>query len=128
MNYPSVKTIQEKLSVDSDTASCVRGLIDGMIDPEDFESVQKWIDQCGGSKPRRHEMVMEAINEILDSCGVEAIRGRHVDRFHYDCQAIYVNTGDIYCNTVIRDNETGRFLIDNVGGWIERNERSRELV
>ena len=78
--------------------------------------------KLGEAGNREAEEAMKAINGLLDGHGVEAVRADyHVDRFHFDIVASYVNMGDMYVCTVIYETETGRFVMTDLGTWIERN-------
>ncbi len=72
--------------------------------------------------------LMLALNAVLGTFGVEAIRGRHVDNYHGDIQAEYLNTGDTYAVTLLLDHERDTILITSWGDWVEQNERKRGLV
>lgn len=104
----------------------LRGLMDGTIDPKQYVSVQRWIAQCY-NEPSHDELVMCAIDEVLGGFGVEAIRGRYVDRYHHDIQAAYVNMGDTYNTTILLDHETDSYRLTSWGDWVEANERKRQL-
>lgn len=110
-----------------ETARQIRGLITGQINPENYASVQNWVGQCF-NRPSSAELVLEALNEVMGGFGVEAIRGRWVDSYHCDIQAVYVNMGDTYDITIFLDHETGNYVLTSYGDWIERNEKRRELT
>ena len=42
------KNVAERLCIDEDRAAAIIGLMNGSIDPEEYESVQRWIRQCLG--------------------------------------------------------------------------------
>jgi hypothetical protein len=108
MRYPSIKTIETRLNLDQETATKVRGLIDGSIDPETVPETVAWIDQCY-HRPSDYGLIMHAIDAVLENYGVCRLNSRY--RFS--------NTGDTYAPTVILDNETGRFLITSWGDLVE---------
>lgn len=122
---PSLTTLRKSLT--DEQARAIRGLLTGKRDPMTFENVQKWVAQCY-NMPSAAELIMEAANEVLGGFGVECIRGRYVDRYHMDIQAVYVNMGDTYDLTLLLDHETGRYCLTSVGDWFEANERRRELL
>ena len=119
--FPSVSRIEKLLEIPREKAREVRGIIDGSIDPEGYSSVEKWVGQCL-NRPRGIEMRMEALNEVLDGCGVEAIQpeGIHVDDYWFNCVAVYVNNGDTYKPTVLYGTEREKFEITSWGDWVER--------
>jgi hypothetical protein len=69
---------------------------------------------------------MDEANRLIGGHGVEAIRieGAHVDNYHFDIVATYVNMGDPYVATLLHESETGRFLLTTWGDWVEANERN----
>lgn len=109
-----------------DRGAEVQGLIEGTINPQDYQSVEAWVRKCW-NMPSASELIMCALNEVLNGYGVEAVRGRYVDRYHQDIQASYVNMGDTYDLTILLDHETGKFVVTCLGDWFERNEKKREL-
>lgn len=121
---PSLKRLREAFG--EEKGERVWKLLAGELPPEEFASVRKWLGSVYAD-PTEEEMVMEAINEILEGYGVEAIRGRHVDSYHYDVQATYVNMGDSYVPTIVFDNETAEYSLTSFGDWVEAHEKSREL-
>lgn len=95
-------------------------------------AVTRWAEQCYHD-PRESadayaECLMVALDAVLEGCGVEAIRGREVDAYHGDVQAVYVNMGDTYATTILFDHETGRLRITSWGDWVERYGERREVA
>lgn len=70
---------------------------------------------------RRANDVLERANRLLQGHGVEALRseGAHVDNYHYDIIAAYVNLGDTYATTLVYDTEQGEFLLTSYGDFLE---------
>jgi hypothetical protein len=118
--FPSVKRIARELNLDTNTAKRVRGLMDGKVDPCTSEAVQSWICQCF-NRPSRRELIMCAINEALDTCGVEAIEGEWIDNYHHNIQAVYCNTGDTYAATILLCHKRDRFMLTSWGDYVEHN-------
>lgn len=112
---------------DEETAQKIRRMVSGEDDPKDYVSVQNWLAQCH-NEPSDEELRMEALNEILEGFGVEAIRGNWVDNYYCDVQATYINMGDTYSLTILRDNELGKYILTSWGDWVETNDRKRGLV
>ncbi len=122
---PSTKTLQTRLNLSRENALKLRKVLDGRLDPETFESVQKWVSQCY-HKPRKIELIQQAANEILECHGIEAIRcSEWVDRYHGDIRYTYCNTGDGYASTLIRDCLKDRWI---VGSWADLVERDSSLI
>ena len=112
---------------DEETAMKIRLLIAGTDSPLTYPSVEAWLRQCYHRPPEREQMAL-ALNEILGGSGVEAIRGRYVDSYHLDIQAVYINLGDTYAATLLLDHETDRWIVTSWGDWVEKNEKERELT
>lgn len=116
---------------DPKAAEKAAALLNGDLDPEFIEATADWVRQCY-HRPRHNELVMHAVNAVLDGHGVEAIRAEHawVDSFHGDIIATYVNFGDTYCLTVVLDSETGEFILTSWGdfyeGWLAENPEEVE--
>ena len=64
---------------------------------------------------------LDLVNKVIRGFGVEAVRGEgyEVDRYYYDCIALYVNTGDTYNVTVLYDTERNKFYVTSWGEWYE---------
>jgi hypothetical protein len=119
--YPTVKTLQTQLRISRETALKVRKVLDGRLDPETFESVSNWVRQCY-HKPRTIDLKLKACDEILETFGVESIEdpNAYVDPYHMNFTHDYLNTGDSYAATLIRDNRTGRVFVGSWGDIAER--------
>lgn len=98
----------------------INDLMRGTADPKQYESVQDWIRQCY-NEPNHDEQVMCALNELIGGYGIEAIRedGAWIDNYHGDIAATYINQGDTYAMTIIRDSRTGLFHITDIGTYLE---------
>ena len=112
------------LNLDETTAKTVLGLIDENINPFDFQSVRDWVAQCYNT-PSTCELIMCALNEVLGGFGVEAITD---ERFPFDSYwgnigATYVNMGDSYIPTILRDRQDN-FIVCSWGDWYEEAERN----
>ena len=110
-----------------DESEQISGLVNGTISPSIYESVRKWIGQCF-NEPEHSEQIMVAINEIMGGFGVEPIRGDYVDSFYQDIQAEYINMGDTYDITILRDSQTGDYEITSFGDWVEQFGEERGIV
>jgi hypothetical protein len=108
-----VETMAEVLNVTQDSAKKVLDLIHGVINPEKYNSVKKWINACY-NKPDSISLKMCAINEEISTCGVEPF---------YDCDGdvvgIYCNVGDSYISTIFYCYHTKRFVIASFADFIE---------
>ena len=110
------KYMGDRLTVDQIKQAIA--LINGKADPMQYESVQKWVSQCY-NKPPEIDKILEALNEVLEGYGTEPLRGAHVDGYHWDCQAVYINFGDTYTPTIIYDNVKDKFLVSSWGDFVE---------
>ncbi len=87
---------------------------------EEFPDTAHWILSCHHF-PRQVDIILAMFDEILDGCGIEAIQveGEHVDNYHFDIVATYVNMGDTYIDTVLYDTVNDRFLVTSWGDFYE---------
>lgn len=81
--------------------------------------------------PERNRL--EKINELLGLHGTEAICGAWQNGYWCDIVAAYANTGDTYGTTVLHvrgdwSGAPGRFMVGNVGDFVERNQEKLEIV
>ena len=129
MRIPTLGRLIEAFGVDKGTT--VYALLKGTTDYKVHPAVVKWAEQCyhdpRDSSNAKAECLMVAIDAELETYGVEAIRGRYVDRYHQDVQATYCNTGDTYATTILYDCEDDRMLITAYGDWIETHSE-REVA
>jgi hypothetical protein len=116
--YPSVKRIASMLNLDTATARKVRGLMDGTIDPYTVEGMEDWRRQLY-SQPARSHAKIEAIDRVLETCGVEG----WADPTDYRHGVSYCNTGDTYAATIclITDDRGTRWYLGSWGDLAERN-------
>lgn len=114
----SERTIKSGLGVDAAKADEIRGLLTGRVDPAGYASVVEWMGRCH-NRPRRDELVMEALNEAMGGFGVEAVNGEWENGYWCDVVATYVNMGDSYAPTVIRCRD-GVWRLTSVGDFVER--------
>lgn len=95
-------------------------------------AVTAWAEKCyhdpRDSEDAYAECLMTALNAIIGGYGTEAIEGRYVDRYHFNIQAEYVNTGDTYSTTVLLDHETDRLQITTFGDWVEKYGERRQVA
>ena len=118
MNYPSIKTLTTRLDIEKPQAAIIRGLMRGDINPEKIAQTEVWISQCY-NRPSDDELIMHAIDAVLENFGVEALGSDLGGFYRHAPQYSYSNTGDSYAATVILDNETGRFIVSSWGDLVE---------
>lgn len=111
MNYHTAKYMTQHLNIDLATAKVIRGLMVSSIDPESVDATEQWVRQCY-HRPSDAELIMHAIDAMLENHGVEYINERYA----------YSNTGDSYAATIIYDNETGRYAVGSWGDLVERKK------
>lgn len=105
-----------------ETTLAIKALLSGKTDPEAFPAIERWVRQCY-HRPRQGELIMEALNAVLEGYGVEAIRDENAwDSYHGDIIATYVNMGDPYTSTVLYDVENDRYLTTTWGDFVEERE------
>lgn len=117
----SIERLQADLNLTEQKARAVSRLIKGELSPDNFKSVRDWVRQCY-SEPRRSEKVMKALNELLSGYGDEGLRieGAHIDNYHYDIVASYVNQGDTYDATILLDHKRNKYRLTSWGDFVER--------
>lgn len=108
------KKIAECLNIDIQQARQVRGLIQGLINPDIFDSVHNWCRQCY-NEPSNNEKIIEALNEVIEGYGIES------QSYGDDQYFSYVNMGDTYSATIIYDD--GEYIFTSWGDYIEEIER-----
>jgi hypothetical protein len=90
------------------------GLVNGDLDPDAFESVKTWAQQCYG-RPSHVERVMLACNEVMDTYGVEAIFPDE----DWRVAASYCNTGDTYKPTILYCHRDNEYMVTSWGDYVE---------
>jgi len=110
MNLPSIKTLDQVLN---GKGKEIRNLLERKTKTSDYKSVQSLVRQCYNMPDYAHRL-MTALDEITEGCGVEAIfkNGEPV----YE----YINMGDTYTTTIMRNIRTGRIFVACWGDIVER--------
>ncbi len=125
---PSIKTIAKYMPwLSPDQVKLVRRLMTGEVEPTAVsKKCDKWVRLCY-HEPSEIEQIMAAIDDVIETCGVEAISDK---RFScYKPMAVYCNNGDTYAPTVIYCYKTDRFLIMSWGDYYEKNcYKSEEAI
>jgi len=120
--------------VSDENCQTILDLVEGKIEidptniPEKFKGTIGWVDQCH-SYPSQQELVMKALDDMIDGFGIEAIRGPDdPDKI----LATYVNTGDTYSSTVVYDLEKDEYVLTTWGdwysGWIEEQNEENDTI
>lgn len=123
MRAPSVKTLLSHLRwIDEKQAATVRGLIRGDIKPDTIPATAAWLRECYG-RPSDIELTMHAINAVIECHGVESIDdGRTYCGRYLAPRAIFANTGETYCDTIIYDYKSGTYKVQSFGDFVECNK------
>ena len=89
---------------------------------EKFPQTDGYLMQCH-HMPNKPDIIMEMFNELLGGFGVEAIRSERkwLNSYYGDCFATYVNMGDTYDITILRNNKNGKFMVTSWGNFVEHN-------
>lgn len=103
MNTPSVKTLVNRLGLETHQAKRVKASMDNLN-----HSVDR---------------TMRIANDELGGHGIESIRDDEWDNYYCDIGLLYVNMGDAYTDTLVYDTRSGRFRVTSWGDIVERNER-----
>ncbi|CAM2008792.1 hypothetical protein [Acanthopleuribacter pedis] len=119
-NNPEYPT--QLLEIPPADAIHINRLLCGTLEPESFESVETHLHQCW-HRPSRVSLVLLACNEILEGHGIEPIYGHdHWDVYHGNVEASYVNMGDLYLPTVIRDHRWDDWRVTSIDQFMEQHE------
>lgn len=118
---PSVKTLCAAFpGLDATRIKTARAIMTGAAEPYEVSPVcRKWCDSCY-SLPTWSERAMEALSEVLDGYGAEALwpEGEYLWP-----RATYVNMGDTYAPTILYDYASQRFAVTSWGDYVETKER-----
>lgn len=117
---PSIKTLCEGLRIDKPSAIKARTVMAGEIritGNPDFPKTNAWMDSCF-HKPRRIELIMSALDELLEFHGVEPLWS---DRDDMRPVADYLNGGDTYTPTILFLHDTQSFRVTSWGDFVETN-------
>jgi hypothetical protein len=97
----------------------MRGRVDVEAHPSRFPSTCEWIRRCH-NRPGSSEIKMEALDELLGGCGVEAIEADNFsDTYYGNFAASYVNLGDSYVTTIVLCHRSRRFILMSMGDYVE---------
>jgi hypothetical protein len=110
---PSMKTLQSLHWISDDQRETVRKLISGTVSPSSYESVSDWISHCY-HEPSWIEQVMLAIDEVIETHGVESI----YHNGQIKCE--YCNTGDSYTATIVYRYDKDCFTVAAWGDLVEQ--------
>lgn len=127
-NYhkPSMATLTAGLSIDNATAAKARALMAGAVritGNPDFPATNRWLDQCF-NPPNRLELILSALNELLECHGVESIWSK---RDELRPVAEYLNTGDTYAPTLLFFRPSTSFRVTSWGDFVETNQTRLNL-
>ena len=114
--YPSTKTIMDKLGLYEAKANQLRNFLTGRFTCDAIEEADH--DHIHYSFLVNE--VLKVCSGILESCGVEYLPHKK-DTFSDSYGISFVNSGDMYTNTVIYDHNSMSFKIACTGDIIEKN-------
>lgn len=127
MKSYTVKRISHDLNIDKHAASLIRLIVRHELDREAIyaasPSTEQWAEQECYHRPSMPAIRMHAIDRIIGGSGVESIEkpDAHGDG-RYSDYIDYVNTGDTYSATILRD--CGKYWIGTYGDTVEKLERT----
>lgn len=124
---PSVNTLSLIHGIDHKQSLLLRKLLEGKVKPQEVsKDCDKWVNTCY-TFPSWHERVLEAANEIIGGHGIETLDlddDRYTDGNTAFCPRYsYVNLGDPYLTTLLRDHKNSRFIVASYGEIVEKAER-----
>ena len=90
-----------------------------------YQYLTSQIERCWGTD---NECRMSALNELLGTHGVEAIRtSEFIDRYYFDIRASYLNTGDTYAATILLDHRDEKWRLTSWGDFVESLEGKKAM-
>ena len=110
MNIPTVKTLD---TVMQGKGKELRLLLTRKRGTRGYRSVKSLISQCH-NPPCYTDRLMTALNEIVEGHGLETIYKDGEPTFEY------INMGDTYSTTIMRNIQTGRVFVACWGDIVER--------
>lgn len=105
----------------------MRGRVDPLNHPRRFPNTCKWIDACYNT-PRRSEIKLSALDELLHTYGVEPINDENtfVDSYYGSVIASYLNVGETYMPTILLDHVHSRWRLTSWGDFYESRVQNNE--
>lgn len=127
-NYrkPSIQSLTAGLNISREQAIAARALMAGdtrITGNPAFPVTNEWISACY-SKPRRIDLILSALNELLEFHGVLPIWSR---KDLWCPIAENLNSGDTYAATILFRHDTETFRVTTFGDFIETNEKRLSL-
>lgn len=118
------KELQSTFQVTQVVAEIALRLMSGTCEVREddpiFPHTSRWAYRECHNLPAQHEITMHALNELLGCHGVEAIKD---PRDSSVAVAEYLNAGETYAPTIIRDCESGKYMLCGYGDWLEEFEQ-----
>lgn len=115
---PSKARLMEALAIDSDQADKVRGLLHGSIKWHTVPEAKAFFDSCY-NKPSHIEVLMEALNAVIGTHGVEFSGADSNDPFGVPA-ITYLNAGATYNTTIVYKHGADTFQLIDWGTIAER--------
>lgn len=100
--------------------SIIRGRINPLDFPRRFPKTYDWAWKCYTS-PRTSEIKLEALNELLETCGVESIECEHlyINKYYGHNVASYLNVGETYTKTLMLSHLHKMWKLISCGDFVE---------
>ena len=121
MRLPSIKTIRERIErpyrLPEGTAKAIRAILECRTIEAVCEingAAPRFFGACY-HRPSLQSVKLEAINELMDGCGVEYIAA---GRNRRSPSIEYINVGDTYLDTIMWTR--GRYVVGCWGDIVER--------
>lgn len=118
---PSVKTLVAGLGIHAEQALTIRAIWKGEIDLMTLEASRKF-ELVSCNPQDAVNLALEAIDEIIGSCGVEYIPSK--DDTSTSVYGIeYCNMGDTYSPTILFDHEKNLWKVGSWGDIVEHEQQ-----
>lgn len=110
-----------------DDAKLALQIVNGLVDDDlsQFPKTKQWVSSCY-QKPNDAEIQLSCLDELLNTYGSETLfTNEWIDAYHGYARALYLNVGDAYVKTIIRDNKRERWFLGSYGDFIDIEQGKR---
>ena len=114
-----VEVLSDAFRISTTQTREIIGLINGDIDPEDFEAGRGRVSDCYNA-PSDIDLILTVISSIVDGYGIEYIGSENDGYATRDLEGFeHVDTGDTYSPTIGYDHDRCAYVFTTVGDFVE---------